>query len=229
MSRHPAPNREQAASARPRRSGGAGRRVLIAAAIGIIAGGAVTFIAPWQVADLAGWDTAAVLFLSRVWFTVGRLDASSTKAVARREDPSVATADLVIVFAGTACIAGAGLTLIKAAHSSGAAKALLIALAVFSVVVSWASVHSVYTLRYARLYYGGEGGGINFNEERDAEPTYIDFAYVAFTVGMTFQVSDTNITRRPIRRAILAHALLSYLFGVVIVGLTINIVASLLH
>jgi uncharacterized membrane protein len=69
--------------------------------------------------------------------------------------------------------------------------------------------------------------GINFNEKN--APAYLDFAYVAFTVGMTFQVSDTNLTNQSLRRTALRHALISYLFGVVIVGMTINIVASLLH
>jgi uncharacterized membrane protein len=77
------------------------------------------------------------------------------------------------------------------------------------------------------MYYTGHHGGINFNEK--SAPAYPDFAYVAFTVGMTFQVSDTNLTSQAIRRTALRHALISYLFGVVIIGMTINVVASLLH
>jgi uncharacterized membrane protein len=82
-------------------------------------------------------------------------------------------------------------------------------------------------LRYARLYYrSGQIGGIDFNEE--GPPDYLDFAYVAFTIGLTFQVSDTNLSSKQIRRLALRHALLSYLFGAVIIGLTINVVATLL-
>jgi uncharacterized membrane protein len=85
----------------------------------------------------------------------------------------------------------------------------------------------VFTLRYARTYYSEPTGGIDFNEEDP--PTYLDFAYLALTIGMTFQVSDTNLTSKPIRRTALGHAMLSYLFGAVIVALVINVVASLLH
>jgi uncharacterized membrane protein len=95
-----------------------------------------------------------------------------------------------------------------------------------SVVFSWLSVHTIFTLKYARLYYGDEVGGIEFNEEDG--PDYVDFAYLAFTIGMTFQVSDTNLTAKPIRRTALRHALISYLFGAVIIAIVINIVASLL-
>ena len=117
--------------------------------------------------------------------------------------------------------------LFKAAHSHGGLKALLIGIAVLSVTLSWAAVHTVFTLRYAREYYGGKpGGGIDFNGE-DA-PDYLDFAYTAFTIGLTFQVSDTNLTSKRIRRIALRHAILAYLFGAIIIGLTINVVATLL-
>jgi uncharacterized membrane protein len=98
---------------------------------------------------------------------------------------------------------------------------------VLSVALSWAMVHTVFTLRYARTYYSKSQGGIDFNESDP--PTYLDFAYLSLTIGMTFQVSDTNLTSKPIRRIALAHAAFSYLFGAVIVALVINVVASLLH
>jgi uncharacterized membrane protein len=82
-------------------------------------------------------------------------------------------------------------------------------------------------LRYARGYYSEPGGGIGFNEED--LPAYLDFAYFSFTIGMTFQVSDTNISRKDIRSLALHHALLSYLFGAVILATAINVFASLLH
>ena len=82
-------------------------------------------------------------------------------------------------------------------------------------------------MRYARTYYAKPVGGIDFNE--DDPPTYLDFAYLALTIGMTFQVSDTNLMTKNIRRIALSHALLSYLYGAVIVALVINVVSSLLH
>jgi uncharacterized membrane protein len=88
-------------------------------------------------------------------------------------------------------------------------------------------VHTIYTLRYAGFYYRSGGTGIEFNQKES--PRYLDFAYLAFTLGMTFQVSDTNITSSALRAEALRHALLSFLLGVVVVASTINLVSSLLH
>ena len=194
--------------------------------VGLSTGITSAIFVPWQAATLLGWDAAAVLFVTWVWATIAGLDGSGTSRIATREDPSARVADSVIVVAGVACLGAVGLVLIKASTSTGGGKALLIAIGVLSVALSWAALHTVFTLRYARLYYTGKVGGINFNEE--GEPDYLDFAYVAFTIGLTFQVSDTNISNKPMRRTALRHALLSFLFGAIIIGLTINVVASLL-
>ncbi len=94
-----------------------------------------------------------------------------------------------------------------------------------SIVLSWAMVHTVFTTRYARLYYTGGDGGVDFNE--DDPPRFSDFAYLSFTIGMTFQVSDTNLTSKDVRATALRHALLSYLFGAVILAATVNLLAGL--
>jgi uncharacterized membrane protein len=78
---------------------------------------------------------------------------------------------------------------------------------------------------YAKLYYQGEGGGVDFNEEEP--PCYSDFAYLVLTIGVTFQVSDTNLKTKEIRRTALRHALLSYVFGALIIATTINLIAGL--
>jgi uncharacterized membrane protein len=101
-------------------------------------------------------------------------------------------------------------------------------MAAFTVVVSWTVVNTVFTLRYARLYYRGAGGGVDFGTDSTQPPDYRDFAYLAFTIGMTYQVSDTMLRDRGIRRTVLLHAVLSYVFGVVIVSAGVNVVAGLL-
>jgi uncharacterized membrane protein len=209
-----------------RRVASAGRRITAAALVGIGAGTASALLLPWQVAVLAGWDAAAGTFLASVWSVAVRLDGEQTAALATREDPKRAVADLILVGASVGCLVGVGFTLIKAAHSKGLGAAALVALAVFSVVVSWLVVQTVFTLRYARLYYGDPVGGIDFNEK--LRPDLLDFAYLAFTVGMTYQVSDTNLTSRTMRRTALRHGLLSFLFGTFILAMTINVVAGLL-
>ena len=95
------------------------------------------------------------------------------------------------------------------------------------MALSWTVVQTVFTLHYARLYYGHPAGGIDFNQE--TPPGYGDFAYLAFTVGMTFQVSDTALQTSALRAAALRQALLSYLLGAVILATTINLVAGLLR
>ena len=93
------------------------------------------------------------------------------------------------------------------------------------MVAAWLVVHTAFMLRYARLYY--PDGSIDFHQQ-DIKPTYGDFAYLAFTVGMTYQVSDTDLTTQPVRRTVLFQALVSFLFGAIILAVTINLVAGLL-
>jgi len=212
---------------RRRRDPRAGVRVALAASLGIVAGGVVSLFMVWQAATLIGWDVGVVFLGSWIWWAVGRLSPEETQSRATREDTSIQVTDLIVVAAGVAVLAAVGLALIRAGNATGGTKAYLITLGVVSVALSWAMVHTVYTLRYARTYYSQPIGGIDFNE--DDPPSYLDFAYLALTIGMTFQVSDTNLTTKAIRRIALTHALLSYLFGAVIVALVINVVSSLLH
>jgi uncharacterized membrane protein len=201
-------------------------RVTVAGAIGAVVGVGLSLVTIWQAAVLIGWDAAAAWLITWIWLAVWRMDAAQSKSHASREDPSIRMSELLVLSSGVALLAAVGLVLIKAGHSSGGTKAYLIALGVVSVTLSWSLVHTLFTLRYARAYYSPPDGGIDFNE--DDAPTYLDFLYLSVTIGMTFQVSDTNLTTKRIRRIALVHALLSYLFGAVIVALVINVVASLL-
>jgi uncharacterized membrane protein len=201
-------------------------RIVWSASLGVVAGVVAAFFTLAQAAALIGWDVAAGMFLLGVWLAVWPLGPDSTQRRATRLDPSRGAADALVVTAGVAILAAVALALVRAGGTHGGTKAFLLAIGLASVVFSWLSVHTVFTLIYARLYYGDEVGGIDFNEREG--PNYVDFAYLAFTIGMTFQVSDTNLTAKAIRRTALRHALISYLFGAVILALAINIVASLL-
>ena len=205
----------------------AGVRVAVAASAGIVAGGVASAFTFWQAGTLIGWDVGALLLITWIWCSVGRLNAEESRAHATREDTSIRLTEVIVLAAGVALLAAVGLALVRAGNATGGAKAYLIALGILSVALSWGLVHTVFTLRYARTFYSEPIGGIDFNE--DDPPTYLDFAYLALTIGMTFQVSDTNLTTKTIRRIALSHALLSYLFGAVIVALVINVVSSLLH
>jgi uncharacterized membrane protein len=160
-----------------------------------------------------------------LWLSViAVMTAAQTATHATCEDPSRAATGVVVV-AAVASLAAVGFILIQATSAKGAGQDLLAGVGVLSVALSWFTVHTVFTLRYARLYYLGPDGGINFNQA--ASPRSLDFAYLAFTFGMTFQVSDTDLQTPAIRATALRHALLSYLFGAVILATTINLISSL--
>lgn len=203
-------------------------RLLIAAALGASAGAMVAPFAPWQLSALAGWDVAALFVAGSVWSFVAKLDSVQTHEVALREDDSRAVVDVIIVAASLVSLVGVVLGLAHARNHAGAVSSVLTGVAVFTVFLSWFTVHTLFALRYAHLYYADPAGGIDFGGALD-DPDYLDFVYVAFTIGMTFQVSDTNIAAPQIRRAILRHALLSYVFGTVIVGVAINVVGNLIR
>jgi uncharacterized membrane protein len=186
---------------------------------------AVGLIAPWQVASLAGWNVAAAVMVAWVLSSLLPLDGAGTAAMATREDNSRVLADILLVGASVASLVGVGFALMKSNDMDASTGAGLTGLAVLTVVLSWTVVHTVYMLRYAQLYYARGGKGVEFNGGEP--PDYRDFAYLAFTIGMTYQVSDTDLTTKPIRRTATHHALLSYLFGTVVVAMTINVVASL--
>jgi uncharacterized membrane protein len=204
-----------------------GARATAAMLAGVVIGVIASLFTLASASVLLGWDVAATVYLAWVWIGVWGLDSSLTARLAKREDPSTAVAELLVLGAGTAQLVAVGFALVKASHESGGMKTYLITLGVLSVVLSWIMVHAVFMLRYARAYCGAEPpGGIEFDENE--APTYVDFAYFSFTVGMTYQVSDTTITAKAVRRLTLHHALLSYLFGAVLLGLVINVVATLL-
>jgi uncharacterized membrane protein len=192
--------------------------------------GVVTLVAnaPGGVVLTASWCAAAIVFVGRVWLTVGRIgaDATADHVKAKAEDVSRGTADVLLLGASLASLGAVGYTLTEAGRYSATTQGLMIGLAILSVALGWATVHTVYTLRYADLYFDGVAGGIDFNGDK---PDYLDFAYFGFTVGMTWQVSDTAVQKKVIRRTVLRHALLAYLFGTVIVAVTINLVFSLLN
>jgi uncharacterized membrane protein len=203
----------------------AGTRVLLAFAAGVLAFGIASLLIPWQVATLIGWSVSAATFVVSVWLSVGRMDGAATAEFAMIEDDSRAGAELVLIIASAASLLGVALTLLKASGESGAARAFITGVATVSVILSWGAVHTVFMLRYARLYFAN-GGGIDFNDEQ--APTYLEFAYIAFTIGMTYQVSDTAVSVKDIRSTAFRHALLSYVFGTGVVAMLINVVAGLL-
>jgi len=200
-------------------------RLLVMAGAGVIAGVVSGLLLGWQYSATIGWAVACAIYLAWVWGSIARLDDVATKSRAQREDTTRGLSELLTLIASVASL-GAVIILIFAAKDAHGVAALLVPLlALASVALSWGLVQTLFTLRYARLYFTGTAGGIDFNQKET--PRYVDFAYLAFTLGMTYQVSDTDLQNFAIRSLALRHALLSYLFGAVILAATINLVAGL--
>jgi uncharacterized membrane protein len=204
-------------------------RVLAAASVGAAAGLIVAWFVPWQLTVLVAWDVTAVLVVGTVWWSLGRFSAEETKEFATKEDDSRAGTHFLLLGAALVSLVGVVLAFLKGNSGAHRQEVLLESFGVGTIACSWLLVHTLFALRYAHIYYSEPEGGIDFKDKGEEPPDYVDFAYTAFTVGMTFQVSDTDITRREMRHQVLRHALISFLFGAVILATTVNVIAGLLN
>jgi uncharacterized membrane protein len=197
--------------------------MVIAAVIAAVATG---LLGQWPYSPLVAWDVAALVFSAWAWAIMVPANPAVTATHATREDPGRAQTEAIVIVAALASLIAVGFVLVQASTAKGHAQDWLAALGVFSVLLSWFAVHTLFALRYASLYYTGQPGGIDFNQ-KSPDPRYLDFAYVAFTIGMTFQVSDTDLETPTIRATALRQMFLAYLLGAVILGATINLIAGL--
>jgi uncharacterized membrane protein len=206
------------------------RRVATVAVVGLVVAVGLSPFVTWGIAVVGGWDAAALVFLGTVWPIIMRADRAHVELFAAQEDEPRLVATVLLVGASVASLLGVGFALSLAGGESGPMQVVLIAFAMVTVMLSWTVVNTVFTLRYADLHFQTNADGITFGGPIGEEgPDYRDFAYVAFTIGMTYQVSDTTLRNRRLRRTVLAHALLAYTFGVVIVAGAINLVAGLIR
>lgn len=179
----------------------------------------------FSIASLTGWDAGASCFLALAWLTIALSSPEATRRRASREDPGrTAVYALVLLSAGVSLLSSTSLVR-RAKLLAGPRADLLVALCLLNVLLCWALTHTAFALRYAHLYYRDdeEGvGGVDF--PGGAPPGYFDFAYFAFTVGMTFQVSDTAVSSAQIRRDVLLHATLSFIYNTAILAFVLNLV-----
>ena len=182
-------------------------------------------------ADLVlSWTVFAAVSLLLAWVVILTGDPATVRRSAGLQDASRTLILSVVVLASCGSLWGVWALLGATRTLSGGAYAFSMVLAPVSVAISWCLVHTVFTLRYAHVYYGaGEihgthHGGLEF--PGDHAPDYMDFAYYAFVVGMTAQVSDVQVTSRRLRRLTLIHGVISFAFNTVILALTINVLAT---
>jgi uncharacterized membrane protein len=201
-------------------------RLFISAVIGL----AVVAISPadWRIATrlLAGWDVGVGLYLALALRMMAVEDVHHIRRRARLQDEGQF---IILALTATAALAslGAIVALLGVAGASERQPSHLL-LAIVTILLSWAFTHIMFALHYAHEFYdenGGHGGGLLFPGNQP-EPDYWDFVYFAFVVGMTSQVSDVAVTCRPIRHTVSAHGIISFIFNIAILALTVNIAAS---
>jgi uncharacterized membrane protein len=202
----------------------AARRAILSVAAGLVLSVPVLFVAGFEFWVLIAWDMCAAIYIGSVWLTHWKLDSRATARAAEREDPTRHTVDVVLISAAVISLSAVVFALVRSSSGSGATRALAIALSIGTILCSWVLVNTVYALKYSRLYYEGDNGGIDFHQDED--PAYSDFAYVAFTVGMTFQLSDTDVSDSRMRKAVLAHSILAFVFGTGILAAALNLLGN---
>ena len=203
-----------------------------------VAAGAIAFwFTPsrieWPVRAVAGWDAASLTLLALAWNIILRADAHETKRRAGVDDPGRDAVFVIALGAGLIALFAATFVLRKVKALSGTEMATWTVLTLAAVALSWAVTHTAYTVRYAHLHYSGakhrhgnSEGSLQFSGTK--EPSDIDFAYFAFTIGMCFQVSDVVVTATGMRRQVLIHAVISFVYNTVILALALNLVVSLM-
>jgi uncharacterized membrane protein len=201
------------------------QRIIVMGVAGVVVGLVVSALVGGEYGPVAGWAAACLVYLVWTVPVAIRADGDATRDHATEEDPDRPVADMLVLLAGVVSLGAVGLLLFGGQSGSADERAATAGLAVVSIGLSWLLVHTLYTMRYAYQYYQDPVGGIDFNQ--DEPPRYRDFAYLAFTVGMTFQVSDTDISDGEIRYRLLLHMLLSYVLGAVVIAATVNLVAGL--
>jgi uncharacterized membrane protein len=182
---------------------------------------------PGAAARLIGWNIAGLTLLGLAWSLISSANARFTQSRAAEEDPGRTLVYAIVVLTSSASLLAATVLVSTMRNMEPGDKHLLAGLCLLAVVLAWSLTHTAFVFRYAHLYYreDAEGvGGVEFPGKQP--PTYLDFAYFAFTVGMCFQVSDVCVTSWQIRRAVLLHAVISFAYNSIILAFVLNLVFS---
>lgn len=197
-------------------------RLAVAIAGGVVVGLLVGLLTSAPLGVLSGIAAMSTTFVITGIVALWPMTAADTRRNVRREDFQPFIEELLVVVAALGSLVG--IVILLTLGNSGS-KTAAAAISLLGVFLTWAMLHLMYTTRYALLYYSEPLGGIDFNN--DDPPSYRDFFYFSYNLGMTYQVSDTNVSSSEIRSVVLRHTLLSYLFGTVILAATINLVAGI--
>ena len=205
------------------------RRAVTRVAVAVAAG-ALAYVAVAQrysafAAAFVAWDVAGIVLVAISWSIVLRASARETRTHASAEDPGRTFVYVVVLLASAVSLLAATVLVRSARSLIPELRYGALLLCLVSVALSWAMTHTAFTFRYAHLYYREDDDGIGgITIPGDAAPCFFDFAHFAFTIGMCFQVSDMSVTSRPIRSAVLLHAVMSFAYNSVILAFVLNLV-----
>jgi uncharacterized membrane protein len=201
------------------------RRAGIAVAVGAVSGALVAVIGSVELVPIVAWVVATLVVLIWLWRIIWPQDAVGTERLAEREGRS-RTTDTGVLVAAVVSLGAIAVAVVQASRGSNPGAVAAVLLSLVGAILSWCLVNTVFALKYARLYYlEEEEAAIDFKQREP--PAYSDFAYLAFTVGMSFAVSETEPTSTRLRRVALGHALLSYVFGTGVLAVAVNLVTNL--
>ncbi|WP_174274674.1 DUF1345 domain-containing protein [Sphingomonas bacterium] len=200
-------------------------RFLLFMALAIVGAIAAIPSLGWREGTMAAFDVASVVFLISIWPLL-RSEAEQMREAARKNDANRAA---LLLITGIVM-----LTVLVAVASElsqkGGPKPAIVSLIIGTLALCWIFSNIIYALHYAHLFYspaakdGGDCGGVDF--PGTDEPDYWDFIYFAFCLGMTFQVSDMDITASRIRRIVTAHCLAAFVFNIGVLAFTINVLGG---
>ncbi|RQR57646.1 DUF1345 domain-containing protein [Burkholderia sp. Bp9126] len=204
-------------------------RMMAALVAGVL--GALLLPAPLRpgARALVGWDVAIWLYLAMMWFRMVTAHHHNVREIAMREDENATTVLTVICVATVASVAAIAIELATAKNVGFRAGLGHYAVTAATLFGAWFLIPTIFTLHYARLYYGSPAGerALRFPDAR-LEPDYWDFLYFSFTIAVASQTADVSLGSRAARRAVLSQSILSFYFNMAVLGLSINVAAGLL-
>lgn len=193
--------------------------VLAGAAVGVVVGVPTESASLGFLSSMAATET---FFVVSGWWVLWPMDSEATHRNARREEFRPVVEELAVVSTAVCALGAIGTLLVS--DRSGRSQAAA-AVALMGVFMAWAALQLMYAARYAFIYYTAPEGGIDFNNKD--RPRYIDFLYFSYNLGMTYQVSDTDVSSSVLRSVILRHCLLSYVFGTSTLATAVNLVVGI--
>jgi uncharacterized membrane protein len=205
-------------------------KLWVAALVGVI----LVFVLPshwtWTCRVLIGWNGAMFVLVPLTYIWMRKLDARALRAKYREEDPTAPVILLVTVIGALLSVMGIVALLSTAKEVPSGQRVAHLILATMTIVNSWALVHTMFTIRYADMFYSvpdGEPPVLSFPDT--AEPLFWDFVYFSFTIGVACQTADVSTCHTDIRRVVTIHSVIAFVFNLAVLGFALNVSAGLVN